>query len=233
MHCHILPGIDDGAWDEETSHEMLRLEAREGVGTIIFTPHYKPGHHNASPRTVRGLTEELQDFSDREGLGLHLYPGNEILYFDEVPDLLTEENMLTLADSRCVLIEFYPNDPYERIRGGMYEILAAGYTPVLAHAERCMDIVKQPERAAELADMGVRIQLNASSVMGKHGFGIRSFTKHLLKQDLVSFIASDAHDTGRRAPNLKKCAAFVAGKYGEDVAEKIFRDNVQKLIDEA
>ena len=233
MHCHILPGIDDGAWDEETSHEMLRLEAHEGVGTIIFTPHYKPGHHNASPRTVRGLTEELQDFSDREGLGLHLYPGNEILYSDEVPDLLAAENMLTLADSSHVLIEFFPTDPYERIRGGLYEVLAAGYKPVLAHVERCAEIVKHPERAGELADMGVRLQVNASSVMGRHGLGIRGFTKRLLKQDLVSFIASDAHDTGHRSPNLKKCAAYVSGKYGDRYAEKIFRDNVQELIDEA
>ncbi len=230
MHCHILPGIDDGARDLDMSRQMLRLEAREGTDTIIFTPHFKPDHHNASPETICLMTERMQKIADDEGLKLNLYPGNEILYFSDVPELLMQGEVLTLAGSDQALIEFYPFEPYEMIRAGLYEVLAAGFTPVLAHVERYVDLVKKPAYIEELVRMGVRIQVNASSITGRYGLGIKWFLSKLLRKQLVEFVSTDAHNMERRAPLLKECAELVSKKYGKEYAGAIFHDNARELI---
>ena len=230
MHCHILPGIDDGARDEETSLRMLEQESREGAKAVIFTPHFKPSHRNASPQQVIDLTDRLQDLTDEIGLKLDLYPGNEILYFGEVPELLAQGKILTLAGSDHVLIEFHPADPYDRIRQGVYEILAAGFVPVLAHVERYNCILEHPERADELIGMGGRIQVNAMSVLGKSGFRIRQFTRNLIRNDRVDFLSTDAHDLKYRPVKLKECAMFVCRKYGKACAQRILYANAQEII---
>ena len=231
MHCHILPGIDDGARDFTTSIGMLRTEASEGVDRIICTPHYKPGRHNASPRRIQELTEMLQERVDIENLGITLYIGNEILYSDETPELLEWGKVLTLADSDHVLIEFYPHDQFRRIRNAVYELVTAGFVPVIAHAERYAELLKHPEYVRELSEMGAMIQLNASSVTGRHGAGVRTFCAKLLKEGRVDFIATDAHDLKGRAPALAACRKHVAAHYGEAYADKIFYGNALSVME--
>ncbi|MCR5092886.1 MAG: protein-tyrosine-phosphatase [Lachnospiraceae bacterium] len=230
MHCHILPGIDDGAPDEEMSTRMLRLEAAEGVSSIIFTPHFKPEHHNASPRTVLKLTARMQEIAIQESLGIKVYAGNEILFFDEVPTLLEHGDVLTLAGSDHALIEFYPTELYDRIRSALYEVLAAGFTPIVAHVERYLDIIGYPERVNELIALGAEIQVNASTVMGKYGFSVRQIVRRLISRRSVHYIATDAHDDRRRAPLLSGCAHLIEKKYGTCCAGRILHDNALNLI---
>ncbi|WP_034467582.1 CpsB/CapC family capsule biosynthesis tyrosine phosphatase [Butyrivibrio proteoclasticus] len=230
IHCHIMPGVDDGSPDMETSLKMLRIAAKNDITHIILTPHHKPMHHNVSPEHNVAYTDRLQQALDREGLNIKLYSGNEIYYSDETFRELEEGRITTLAGSDYVLVEFHPTNPYKAIHNAAYQVQAAGYIPVIAHVERYSDMVSKPARVEELVDMGCLIQVNANSVMGKYGFGISSFTKKLLKNRLVHFVATDAHDTGKRAPELLECRRFVDRKFGEDYGRRIFYDNPMSII---
>ena len=230
IHCHILPGVDDGSPDMATSLEMLRIADKNGITHLILTPHHKPMHHNVSPEHNVAYRKKLQEAAKAEGIKAKLFSGNEIYYSDETMEELMEGKICSLAGSDYVLVEFHPTNPYKAIQNAVSRVQAAGFIPIIAHVERYSDIVSHPSRVKDLIEMGSFIQVNASSIMGKYGFGISHFTKKLLKEELVHFVASDAHDTGRRAPNLLDCRNYVERKYGEDYGKKLFFTNPANVI---
>lgn len=230
IHAHILPGIDDGARDEEMCMGMLKLAVKDGISQIFLTPHNKPMHHNASPSKIRALTKELQEKVRENGLAVELYTGNELYYHSELLELLEEGKACTLADSKYVLLEFGPMDDFGYIKKGIYQILAGGYHPILAHAERYSELFASVKKVEELADMGCYIQLNRGSVMGQYGFRIKRYCRRLLALDLVDFVASDAHDDKRRICFLSDCAKYIEKKFGQQRAERIFADNPARVI---
>ena len=230
IHCHILPGVDDGSPDTETSIEMLRIAEKNGIRQMILTPHYKPMHHNVSPEHNDKYTGRLQKLADNAGIAIKLFSGNEIYYSDETYDNLVDGKVHTMAGSDYVLVEFHPTNPYKAIHNGLYQVQAAGYIPILAHVERYGEIVSHISYVDELTEMGCLIQVNASSIMGKYGFGISHFTKKLLKKELVDFVATDAHDAKSRAPELLECRNYITRKFGEDYSDRILYDNPLKVI---
>ncbi|WP_035775534.1 CpsB/CapC family capsule biosynthesis tyrosine phosphatase [Butyrivibrio sp. VCB2001] len=230
IHCHILPGVDDGSPDMATSLEMLRIADKNGITHLILTPHHKPMHHNVSPEHNVVYRKKLQEAAKEAGIKAKLFSGNEIYYSDETMEELIEGKICSLAGSDYVLVEFHPTNPYKAIQNAVSRVQAAGFIPIIAHVERYSDIVSHPARVKDLIEMGSFIQVNASSIMGKYGFGISHFTKKLLKEELVHFIASDAHDTGRRAPNLLDCRNYIERKYGEDYGKKLFFTNPANVI---
>ena len=230
IHCHIMPGVDDGSPDLATSLEMLRIADKNGITHIILTPHHKPMHHNVSPEHNVAYRKKLQEAAAQAGIKAKLFSGNEIYYSDETMEELIKGKICSLAGSDYVLVEFHPTNPFKAIQNAAGRVQAAGFIPIIAHVERYSDIVSHPTRVRDLIQMGCFIQVNASSIMGKYGFGISHFTKKLLKEELVHFIASDAHDTGRRAPHLLDCRNYVERKFGEDYGKKLFFTNPANVI---
>ena len=230
IHCHIMPGVDDGSPDMATSLEMLRIAEKNGITHMILTPHHKPMHHNVSPEHNVAYRKRLREAAKEAGIEVKLFSGNEIYYSDETMEELIDGKICSLAGSDYVLVEFHPTNPYKAIQNAVSRVQAAGFIPIIAHVERYSDIVSHPSRVKDLIEMGSFIQVNASSIMGKYGFGISHFTKKLLKEELVHFVASDAHDTGRRAPDLLDCRNYVERKYGEDYGKKLFFTNPANVI---
>lgn len=231
IHSHILPGIDDGAKSLEQSKEMLRMAWEQGISEIIATPHYMPGRHNATPIQVREATTNLQQWALEQGMPLTIYSGNEIYYHGEVLELLERGEVLTLADSDCVLVEFSPADDFRYIRNGLMSIQSVGFIPVLAHVERYADICeKKLDRIQELHDMGVLIQVNAGTLLGRMGRKARSFALEILKSRMADFVGTDAHDLSERAPCMAECFEKVKRKCKGGYAEYIFASNARTLI---
>lgn len=230
IHAHILSGIDDGAEDILTSIQMLRIAAENHISQIILTSHNKPMHHNANPEKIRLMTESLMKKAKLEGLDIQLYTGNELYYRSGLTQELLEGKVLTLAGSDYVLVEFNPMDDYDYIRNGIYSLIAGGYHPILAHVERYSRLNGRTERVEDLYEMGCYMQVNAGSVMGEYGFGTRLFVRSLLKEQMVHFVATDAHDTGKRAPRLKECADFIERKYGEEYRRRLLYINPMHVI---
>lgn len=230
IHSHILPGIDDGSENFLMSMEMLRIASNDGIRKIILTPHNKPGRHNADCKKISSLIRELQKKADDENLGLKLYPGNELYYRSGLSEIITEGDVWTLADSDYVLAEFSPMDDYDYIRNGIYNLKAEGYNPVLAHVERYSKVCAKTGRIEDLIEMGCYIQINAGSIMGNFGLGTKMFVKKILSEHLVHFVATDAHDTGKRAPRMAECAAYIKKKYGADYMRELFYENPMHVL---
>lgn len=224
IHCHILPGMDDGADSVETSLKMLHMAEEDGISQMILTPHNKPWHRNADYNGIREKVGQLQERLRQDGLGIRLHAGSELYYRSGLTEELDQGMVPTLANSQYVLVEFDPPADYAYIRNGVYELLSGGYFPIIAHVERYRNVCCKMSRITELIEMGCFMQVNAGSIMGGHGISMKRFTGKMLKQDLIHFVATDAHDTDGRPPYLSRCAQYIGRKYGEDSRRRLFYD---------
>ena len=232
IHCHILPGIDDGAGSMEESMSMLETAAEEGISDMIVTPHYKKGRHNAGVHTILERMRSLQEAADEKDIPVTLHPGNEVYCFEGMEEVLDAGTILTLNGTDRVLVEFSPTDSFVYIRNAVDSLRGMDYIPVIAHTERYKCFLEYWEYVEDLKRMDAEIQVNASGIMGGQGGQVKRFIHRLLKEQLVDYAATDAHDCQRRAPNIKKCAAYLYRKYGSDYAEKITYSNAFRLIQE-
>lgn len=230
IHSHILPGIDDGAENFKMSMEMLQIAQRNGIRAVILTPHHKPMHHNAKAEKIRALAGQLQEKAEQAGMEMKLYTGNEFYYSSEMVRTLEEGQACTMADSDYVLVEFGPMDGIEHIRRGIYQLLSAGYRPILAHAERYESVCRDVGRVEDLIAMGCYIQVNGGSILGHYGLGTKQIVRKLLKKQLVHFVATDAHTNGKRSPEMAECACYLEKRYGKEYMDRLLRINPSQII---
>lgn len=230
IHTHILPNMDDGSQSIEETMKMIKIMASEGISDVICTPHFYPNRHNVSMPKVLSQVEILNQNIAAEGMQLKLYSGNEIYYRSSVPELLATHQANTLAGSFYVLVEFNPSEEFSYIRNAVYELQTDGYIPIIAHAERYQHMMSNFEKCYEIVKMGAYIQVNAGSITGEFGHEAKSAAKKLLKERLVHFIATDAHDEKKRAPHLKKAARIISRKYGKGYAEELLCINPRKVL---
>ena len=229
MHSHILPAVDDGSDRWETTGQMLRSAYEDGIDEIILTPHYKR-QYSGGIGHVREQFQQLQAICEKQYPELRLHLGTEAMYEAELADKLARGDVLTMAGSQYILLEYPPAIEYSLIRRSIKELMYMGRIPILAHVERYTCIRKNTEHIYELDDMGALLQINADSVLGKHGFGVKQFCKKLLSRQMISFVASDAHDACVRKPMLSAAAHKVAKKYGQDYADELFVINASRLL---
>ena len=230
MHNHILPGIDDGSQSMETTLKMITIAAKDGITHMIATPHFKKGHHNASPETIRRLVGDVQALSDEHDLGLTILPGNEVMFFSDMEEAYEEGKLTTMNGSDYLLIEFYPDDDYARIMRGVETTQSLGLHPILAHVERFLPLRSDISKVEEIRRRGALIQVNASSIAGEQGFGTKQFCKKLLKNRLVDFVGTDAHHYESRAPQMKKCTDYLYAKYDEKYVDAILYKNAAQFF---
>lgn len=225
IHCHILPGVDDGSDSLETSMEMLHMADEDGISQIILTPHDKPWHRKMDYTRMNALVDQLQERLCQEGMDIRLYMGSELYYRNGLTEEIDQGEAVTLANSQYVLVEFDPLADYDYIRSGVYALLMGGYYPIVAHVERYKNVCCKMSRVIELIDMGSFMQVNAGSITGQYGISAKQLTKKMLKQDLIHFVATDAHDLNRRQPCLSQCAQYIGKKYGESSRRRLFYDH--------
>lgn len=231
IHTHILPGVDDGSGSLEESISMLRQAEKENIGSIILTPHQKPDRHCVSPDGMARRVQELREMADREGINIRMYPGGELFYRHSLAEELKSGRVVTLAGSRYVLVEFFPQEQYEYIRNGLYSLLAEGYLPVVAHVERYAQVNGSREHQEELLDMGCYFQVNAGTLTGNAGFGMKRTAWQLVKRKQVHFIGTDAHRAdGSRAPRLLHCAKLLEKKCGSGYAAQLLYRNAEMIL---
>lgn len=230
MHCHIIPGVDDGAETISDSMEILRDERAQGVENIILTPHFRINMFEISRDVVERNYRTLAESAKNEFPEMKLYLGCEFHSSHEMTDMLRADPRFRMCGTCYVLLEFSSAHDAGYIRNGAYALISSGFTPIIAHCERYSPIYKRMEFARELCDMGALLQINASSVLGIDGFGMKMFCRKMLKKGLVSFIGSDVHNTGDRSTHIGECADYVEKKYGTHVAREIFIHNPKMLI---
>lgn len=230
IHCHILPGVDDGSSDMDMTREMLRTAWNEGITAMIATPHYRRGYADTPASKLAQVYQQVVREAQQIHPDFRIYLGNELFSSYELPEQLENGQVLTMSNTRYVLVEFLPSVEYAQLSQAMRKLQMSGYRPILAHAERYGCLLKEPYLVEELTDMGFYIQVNAMSVTGENGHAVKKFVKKLLKYELIHFLGTDAHSMGRRRPAMQKCVAYIEKKCGEDYAARIARDNALRLL---
>jgi protein-tyrosine phosphatase len=214
LHCHILPGIDDGAGDLSVSLDMARAFVADGVTHVACTPHILPGlYYNSGPQ-IRDAVRQLQGVIDAEGIALQLVPGADNHIVPDFVASLTAGHLLTLGDTRYVLVEPPHHLPPPRMEEFFFGILAAGYVPILTHPERLSWITGHYGALRRLASAGVWMQITAGSLSGAFGRNARYWAERMLDEGRVSILATDAHDMRRRPPNLSEGWRLAAARVG-------------------
>lgn len=230
IHCHILPGVDDGSPDMDTTREMLRMAWSDGITAMIATPHYRRGYAAAPAEKLREVYQQVAAEAKKIHPDFQIYLGNELFSSHSLPERLEQGQVLTMSGSKYVLVEFLPSVEYASLSAALRELQMNGYRPIAAHVERYACLLEEPYLVQELADMGFYIQVNAMSVTGDNGYSVKRFVRKLLKYELVHFLGTDAHGTGGRRPAMQKCVSYIEKKYGEAYASKIARDNALGML---
>lgn len=214
LHAHVLPGLDDGPATLEEALALLRAIAAQGVRVVVATPHGADGRYNAVAPRVLEQTAALQQAADEAGLGVRILPGMELLLGPDLVGGLRRGELLPLANTRWVCVEL-PRAPYPFYADrAFYELMLAGYRPVLVHPERNPGIQRRPEIMADLADRGVVGMITAGSLLGYHGPEARRLAEEFLRAGYAPLVASDAHGLHRRPPLLPQALA-VAREFGK------------------
>ena len=229
LHCHILPGIDDGASDLNEALEMARIAQKEGIKKMVNTSHFHP---DFKYKMGKVLEEEVNNFNlelKKNNIDIEVLLGNELYYSSDLIEELEKLDFYTINNSKYILIEFSPMNVPKNLPDVVYEIKLKGYTPILAHVERYSLIIENPNIIYDCINEGAVIQVNASSVLGKHGKEMKRVADILLDNNMVHIIASDAHGSERRRPQLKEAYDFIKNKYSKEIADNLF-DNNQSLI---
>lgn len=233
IHCHILPGIDDGASDGRESMQMLRLAAEQGFRKVIATPHCSEHFPDVKPDRVRNLCRKLERAArKRIDPEFEVFPGNEILCTAYSMERIQRHEVLSLADSRYILLEFLPAVSYSELFRSIRLVLASQYTPVVAHIER-YGALREEGRVEELIGTGARMQMNYRPVGGKWHNETTRWCRKMLKQGAVHLLGTDMHNTEGRSPETEKAMEWMKGhltrKYQIDLcyknAEKIIRND--------
>lgn len=231
IHCHLLPGVDDGAQTSKITAEMLKLNYKHGIRRIIVTPHYRRGMFEPSQELIEKQFLRTKKYASEIGTqGMELYLGCEYHRHTGMAKVLKDEKRPTMAGSNYVLTEFSSADTYSRIRTILYELKTAGYIPIIAHIERYPVMMEYPEHIEDAIAMGAMIQINADSLLGHHGWGTKRLCRKMMKKGQIDFIGSDAHDLKKRPSRLAECAAYVEKKWGRETAERIFETNPMQIM---
>jgi protein-tyrosine phosphatase len=201
LHCHVLPGIDDGPETLEGSLALARAAVAAGTYTLVATPHIN-GRYRNDAATIARLVETVREQLSMQGVELELLPGAEIA-LTRLPDIDSEQlARLGLGGGPYLLIEC----PFAPAIGGLEEILLrllrGGRRIVLAHPERCPSFQRDPQMLARLVESGILTSITAGSLVGQFGEGVREFALELVRWDLVHNVTSDAHDPVRRPPSV-------------------------------
>lgn len=230
IHSHLLPGIDDGCADiEESLRCVARLKAAGFIGTIC-TPHvwHSQFPHNTIDN-VRAWTAQLAERLRDEGVEYHVWPGGEVRLYDGVIESFKSHGVPTLANSRCVLTDFW-DGKWPKWVNGVYEWLKAnGYQPILAHPERVKAIAESDKRLQELQAMGVYLQGNFACMTGVEGFEANNVVRRLLGEGRYQFMAMDMHRLESIDPRLDG-VALVEAEFGAAAIDVLASRSPRSLI---
>lgn len=233
LHCHILPGIDDGSPDLETSLAMARMAVDDGITITACTPHILPGYYDNAGPQIREDIAALQRHLDEAGIPLQLTTGADINLVPGLASGLRDGRMLSLADSRYFLFEPPHNLAPPRMADSVFEVMAAGYIPLITHPERLRWIEEQYDVMTQVARGGAWIQLTAGSITGRFGRRALYWSERMLDEGIVHIVATDAHNLRSRAPILSEAVEAVGRRLGEAAAMDMVVTRPRAVLDNA
>jgi protein-tyrosine phosphatase len=233
LHCHYLPGIDDGSQSMAESLDLARASVADGITHAVMTPHIHPGRYENTRTTVIHAVAAFREALNAAGVPLQIYAAGEVRLSSDVIELL-EQNELpflgTLNGYRVLLLEF----PYGQIPVGTEKLarwlLAQKIRPLIAHPERNKVVMHTPEKLRIYIEMGCLIQITAGSLLGQFGVPVQECAVALLDRGWVSLIASDAHNLLHRSPMMTSARNWLIENFGAALADQFTMNTPAKIL---
>jgi protein-tyrosine phosphatase len=221
LHCHLLPGLDDGASDIHVSLDMAKASVEQGVTILACTPHILPGlYHNTGP-AIRQATAKLQKVLNSQRIQLRLVTGADVHMCPDFVEGLRAGRLLTINDSRYVLVEPPHHTAPPQMEDFFFKILVAGYVPILTHPERLTWVSSRYDTIKRLVGAGVWMQITAGSITGAFGRAPLELAQRMLDEGCVHIVASDAHDAERRPPDLAAAREVLTRRLGAEETQHL------------
>ncbi len=219
IHHHIVYGLDDGSKNRETTQQMLKAAWRQGVRTIVATPHIAPGIEHFPMTVYHQRLLETQEMCRELGLDMRILAGAEIRYTQQTPTYLAQNSIPSLAGSRRILIEFTGSTRFEVIEDAVQTVLRNGAVPIIAHIERYKDFIAQPKRLEALKEeYNVYYQVNSETILKRR---MHRTVKKLLQHEMIDYIATDTHDLEKRRCNMQEAYDRLAELVGAPYADRL------------
>jgi protein-tyrosine phosphatase len=202
IHCHLLPGLDDGPADLEESLQLARMAADQGIRTCVATPHFYVGLYTPDKATIRHEVDRLNEHLSAQGIALQVLPGMEVALTPEILSHFEDDVLLGLNGTSFLLVEPSRLSTPETIQKACSRLLELHTTPILAHPERNPLLQKHPEMLLDLVREGLLLQVSAANLDSRNQ-KTYACVRFLLEHRSVHVIASDAHSPLHRPPLLK------------------------------
>ncbi|MCL6574401.1 MAG: tyrosine protein phosphatase [Bacillus sp. (in: Bacteria)] len=230
LHCHILPGVDDGAKGMQDAILMAQKALEQGIDTIVATPHHLNNHYENPKQTIIDRVIALNNVLQEKKIDLTILHGQETRLYGELVQGFESGDILPIEGSHYLLVEFPSSHVPRYTKQLFYDLQMKGLFPVIVHPERNQEIIEHPEILYQLVSKGALTQVTAASICGDFGKKIKSFSQQLIEANLTHFIASDAHNTSNRTFKLREAYDTIQKKYGNDLVY-LFEENAYRLIE--
>jgi protein-tyrosine phosphatase len=230
VHCHLLPGIDDGAETLDMALQMARIAAADGIGTIVCTPHIYPGMYDNNAAGIRLAVGQLQSHLDEAGISLRLLAGADAHLVPDMAGEIRADRVPTLADSRYLLLEPPHHVAPPRFEETIFELMAAGMVPVITHPERLSWVESHYDLFERLVERGCWMQITAGALTGRFGPRVRYWGERFVGDGNAHVLATDAHHPKRRPPLLAEARDAAARLIGAEHAEHLVRTRPAAVI---
>ncbi|RBW68893.1 tyrosine-protein phosphatase [Bacillus taeanensis] len=231
IHCHILPGVDDGAQHEAASVDMAKAAAAQGITHIIATPHHKNREWDNDKSSILQAVSHLNKLLQEQQIPLTVLPGQETRIYGEMVADYAAGKLLTLNDTgKYIFVEFPSNHVPRYTNQLLFDLQLKGLTPIIVHPERNTEIIEHPDVLYKFVKDGALTQVTASSVTGDLGKKIQKFSNQLIEHRLTHFVASDAHNTSTRPFRLRGSYDLIEKQFGVDV-RYMFQENTELLVE--
>ena len=233
LHCHLLPGIDDGPDTLEAALKLCRIAVEDGITHAVVTPHIHPGRWENNRESIQRKFQSLKVIVEHKGIPLRLGFAGEVRLSDQIMQQVggSEIPFYGMVDGfRIMLLEF----PHGHIIPGSVNLVEwlvrHKIRPLIAHPERNRQVMKDPAQLEPFINAGCWLQLTAGSVNGDFGSRAKKIARLLLQEDLVTVVASDGHNSRSRLPVLGKAYVSIAGEYGVERAVRLMQATPAHIV---
>jgi protein-tyrosine phosphatase len=232
IHCHCLPGLDDGPAALADSLLMCERLVADGITTVVATPHQLGGYDRQNTAAVvRAAVAELAAALAAAQIPLELAPGADVRVDERLPRLLESDQVLTVADrGRHLLLEL-PHEVFVDPLPSIEALAERGVQVVMTHPERHRYLAGAVDRIESWVAAGAVLQVTAGSLLGDFGMGANREGWRLVRAGLVSLVATDAHDAARRPPCMTDAIDLLTAEGGAELAGLLCLENPRRVFD--
>lgn len=230
IHSHIIPNVDDGARSVEETFNILKEAQEAGFTDVILTSHFLLNYYETNAQELIFWKEKLQEVLKKQGTKINLHSGMEIYITNQMEELLENKKILTLANSRYMLIELPLATNVKYFDYVVYYLEAKGIKPIIAHPERYKCVQKDPDIVEEYIEKGCLIQCNYGSIVNLYGCEAEKTIKTILKKNQVHFLGSDVHRENGTYLIILDAIKKIRKIIGENKINEITTINPKKIL---